>query len=80
MGPRIEARGEIDDHIHALPDLFSDELVKQICARYPSPSVAVTEGNRVGDLIAAFSNEKARKGNAKKSILSLGFARPIDRG
>jgi hypothetical protein len=65
---------------HALLTLFSDELVKHVRACYPSPSVAVAEGNGIGDLIAALSGETARKGIPKERFLAFGLARPIDRG
>jgi hypothetical protein len=65
--PRIEAGGNIDNHIHAPLTLFGDELVRHVLARHPSPSGAVAEGNEVGDLIAALSGETARKRIAKSA-------------
>jgi hypothetical protein len=72
--------GEGGDHVHSLLTLFGDELVIHECSRYPGPSVAVAEGNGVGDLIAASYRVVARKGIVKERVLAFGLARSIDRG
>src|SRR5271165_4793767 len=76
---RIEARGKIYNHIYTLLTLFCDESVKQVCPRHPSPSIAIVEGHGIGDLIAAFPSEPARKGIAEERVFAFGLSRAIDR-
>jgi hypothetical protein len=74
---RIEASGEINNHVYTLPDLVHNKLIDQISSGDHAPFVVATEGHGIGNLFAALTGEASGKGVAKHGVWALSLASTI---
>ena len=74
IGPRIEACGQVDDHVRALLDLGTDELVHQVGARDHAPAIVASKRHGVGDPLSTFACETPGERVAEDGIGPLGFS------
>src|SRR5438034_6274509 len=78
IGTRVEAGSQVDDHIHALPDLLNDEFVVCISACDPGPRCALAERHGFRDLVAALACEAPREQIAENGIGPFRFAGAVN--
>jgi hypothetical protein len=76
--PRVQTCGQVDDQINSLLNLFFDQRIEEIGARRLRP-IDPDERKRLGDLLAAFARQTARKRIAKHRVRPVRFSRAIDR-